>query len=63
MRAVEPGMAMVFPECAAARQAETMREAARVHRRDDLLARLPALFRKVRQIVAHEWDHRRKRVN
>ena len=62
MRAIAPGIEMVCAECAAALQASTVREAARSHRRDDLLTRLPALLRKVREMVIHEWD-RRKRVN
>ena len=63
MRAIAPRIEMVCAECAAARQATGIRQAARVHRRGDLLTRLPALFQKVREIVAHEWGQQPKRVD
>jgi len=63
MRAIAPGIEMVCAECAAELQSATVREAARLHRGGDLITRLPALFRKVRAIVVHEWDQRRQRVD
>jgi len=63
MRAIAPGIEMVCAECAAALQANDVREVARTHRRDDLLTRLPALIRKVREMVGLEWERGRKRAN